>query len=74
MKHETAMQVNGWVWLFIGYLLGLGLAVLINHLKEPPTRLKKSEWRCVEYTPGSAECAVYERIGYRGEGDDADPS
>lgn len=51
-------------FLAIGYIIGLLMAVIFDMLGEAQLITeKKSEWRCVEYMPDSAECAVYERVG-----------
>ena len=56
--------MNRFAILCIGYILGLGAAVLMDTLGEAKLiNLKQEDWRCVEYLPNSADCAVYERVG-----------
>lgn len=44
-------------------LCGAILAVSLMKISlERAIVLPKDEWRCIEYQPGSAECAVYERV------------
>lgn len=45
--------LGGWTHVGVAYIQLRNMALLLN----------KAEWRCVEYMPGSADCAVYERVG-----------
>lgn len=46
------------------FLAGVFLTIFI-HLLASSTLivLPEDQWRCIEYQPGSAECALYERVG-----------
>jgi len=45
------------------FLLGVFLALTLMDLSmDKAILLEKAQWRCIEYMPGSADCAVYERV------------
>ena len=52
--------------LWAPLLIAIGAAFtfsLMSSALEGTIILRKDQWRCIEYLPGAAECAVYEHGG-----------
>lgn len=62
------MNLNWLPPVIVGYMLGLLMAVIMDNIaSRSVVVLEKPQWRCIEYVPNSAQCAVYERIGIQRE-------